>query len=103
MSSSAGLRECKPELEGRKSLYGRPAGTSCGRAQNRASNRDAIVRKGASGMKVRLWTGLSAVLLILVAISYYGQQRLGRRNGGLRGDALALMSAGTGFFFFAAC
>src|SRR5258708_20766325 len=101
MSSSAGLRECKPELEGRKSLYGRPAGTSCGRAQNRASNRDWIVRKGASGMKVRLWTGLSAVLLLLVAIAYYGYERWGGRNGTLSDDALALMPTEASFVFFA--
>ncbi len=52
-------------------------------------------------MKVRLWTGLSAVLLLLVAIAYYGYERWGGRNGTLRDDALALMPTEASFVFFA--
>jgi hypothetical protein len=52
-------------------------------------------------MKVRLWTGLSIVLLLLAAIAYYGYERWGGRNMALRNDALALMPTDASFVFFA--
>lgn len=52
-------------------------------------------------MKVRVWTGLSAVLLLLAAIAYYGYARWGGRNGALRDGVLALMPTDASFVFFA--
>jgi hypothetical protein len=52
-------------------------------------------------MKVRVWTGLSAVLLLLAAIAYYGYERWGGRNGALRDDALAFMPTDASLVFFA--
>lgn len=52
-------------------------------------------------MKVRVWTGLAALLLLLAAIVYYGYERWGGRNGALRDNALALMPSDASFVFFA--
>jgi hypothetical protein len=52
-------------------------------------------------MKVRVWTGLSAVLLLLAAIAYYAYERWGGRNGALSDDALSFMPTDASFVFFA--
>jgi hypothetical protein len=42
-------------------------------------------------MKARGWIWLTAVLLLLAAIAFWGYERWGGRNGSLRDDALTLM------------
>jgi hypothetical protein len=52
-------------------------------------------------MKTRGRIGLTAVLLLLVAIAFYGYRRWGGRNGALRDDALALMPSDASSVLFA--
>jgi hypothetical protein len=52
-------------------------------------------------MKARNWIGLTAVLVLLAAIVFYGYERWGGRNGAMRDDALALMPSDTSAVLFA--
>jgi len=52
-------------------------------------------------MKARRWIELTAILLLLATIAFWGYERWGKRTGALRDDALALMPSDASLVFFA--